>query len=915
MLFVKFPQVTLWAPAGLRESGWDGSHCLSENKLNKLTIINSKLKGMNRKLVNGLLLLTVATGGVGTFTSCKDTESDFRSQVLVAQVDLSEQIAALRNITDPAFKQNLDNLINGLIAAGDFATNTDLQKVVNDLLLLSSRVDGLESEIDVISGKLDNFATKDELNTVKDQLTVMLETAVSELNQTIAGINTRLDGLDTLVGNLQGDITNLQTELGNITTKLSTIEQNIATLTQDVADAKAKAAEALAKAIANENAISTLNTKVGELEQKFNDYYTKGEIDGFKTELENKITALNTALDALGTELRGAINNVETALGLAKGRLDAIEEFNNKVEKQFSFLWDKLARLITSIQLQRVVNPIFGGLDFPIGFSTSVLANYLYNGVNDVTFPNDDSKLEYGQTDYAKNLYENLNLAAIGAPSEFIKGNTMTLGSLGDVYVTLNPTANDFTGVRAKLVNSLDQTILEDLVLEKDNETLFKFGFTRAAGERSGNGLHRATVKATDVEKAVSQIGLEVEPGLLEAFKDAIKNRTRQDFAELAKLLVQQFNNKFDAYALKVSWDDVDQEGNKFENSVISGYDIAATTFRPLSYRSGFGFTVDNKLHEFSPLTEYFNNYFDELSKKIKFEFKDLGGFEHILIELDKVDTTVTMEGDIVIDLSGLPVYEVGYENDPDHIIGVLGEDAKITLSQNGAEGVGSGDLAPLIDAIQQAVDNSQAQVDDIKDQLTTQVNDMIDEINRQLEGLQGQINDQIGNILDEIREEISGKLSHFNRFVDLYNKIARKINQILEDPNGYLQVMAFYANANGPHHLSTKVTAPTVFNAEGGNAIDIFCTSYNAELIVPSYKKYVAITGVYDSKGNKVNADLRALNENNGSMNKIATGNQHRFAINADKLEAGKIYEVLYQALDYRGYTSTRAYYITVKK
>ncbi len=49
--------------------------------------------------------------------------------------------------------------------------------------------------------------------------------------------------------------------------------------------------------------------------------------------------------------------------------------------------------------------------------------------------------------------------------------------------------------------------------------------------------------------------------------------------------------------------------------------------------------------------------------------------------------------------------------------------------------------------------------------------------------------------------------------------------------------------------------------------------------------------------------------------MNKIATGNQHRFAINADKLEAGKIYEVLYQALDYRGYTSTRAYYITVKK
>ena len=138
------------------------------------------------------------------------------------------------------------------------------------------------------------------------------------------------------------------------------------------------------------------------------------------------------------------------------------------------------------------------------------------------------------------------------------------------------------------------------------------------------------------------------------------------------------------------------------------------------------------------------------LSKKIKFEFKDLGGFEHILIELDKVDTTVTMEGGIVIDLSGLPVYEAGYENDPDHIIGVLGEDAKIILSQNGAEGVGSGDLAPLIDAIQQAVDNSQAQVDDIKDQLTTQVNDMIDEINRQLEGLG--VRSPIGSVISSMK-------------------------------------------------------------------------------------------------------------------------------------------------------------------
>ena len=269
-------------------------------------------------------------------------------------------------------------------------------------MLLSSRVDGLESEIDVISGKLDNFATKDELNTVKDQLTVMLETAVSELNQTIAGINTRLDGLDTLVGNLQGTSPIFRQSLAILqpnSAQLSKISQHLLRmlLMPRLKQLKLSPKQSLMKMQS-----LLLIPRWVNLSRSSMIITPKERSTASKPNLKIKITALNTALDALGTELRGAINNVETALGLAEGRLDAIEEFNNKVEKQFSFLWDKLARLITSIQLQRVVNPIFGGLDFPIGFSTSVLANYLYNGVNDVTFPNDDSKLEYGQTDYAK---------------------------------------------------------------------------------------------------------------------------------------------------------------------------------------------------------------------------------------------------------------------------------------------------------------------------------------------------------------------------------------------------------------------------------------------------------------------------------------------------------------------------------
>ena len=64
---------------------------------------------MNRKLLNGLLVLTVAAGGVGTFTSCKD--EDFRSQEIQLS-SLQAQIDALRGITDQEFYDNLKELFD-----------------------------------------------------------------------------------------------------------------------------------------------------------------------------------------------------------------------------------------------------------------------------------------------------------------------------------------------------------------------------------------------------------------------------------------------------------------------------------------------------------------------------------------------------------------------------------------------------------------------------------------------------------------------------------------------------------------------------------------------------------------------------------------------------------------------------------
>lgn len=81
---------------------------------------------MNRKLLNGLIVAAVAFGGVGTFTSCKD--EDYAGDLKLGQTELEAQIAAIRNVTDDAFKANLEAWLNGLTntySQNHFATYAD----------------------------------------------------------------------------------------------------------------------------------------------------------------------------------------------------------------------------------------------------------------------------------------------------------------------------------------------------------------------------------------------------------------------------------------------------------------------------------------------------------------------------------------------------------------------------------------------------------------------------------------------------------------------------------------------------------------------------------------------------------------------------------------------------------------------
>ena len=663
------------------------------------------------------------------------------------------------------------------------------------------------------------------------------------------------------------------------------------------------------------------------------------EVDGIQIE----IGEVQSTLEALGYTVTEQGELINTLTGQVATIEDAIEDLYEKdaqfaadIEKltrdlqtYYSFIKEKFAKFITSIELNATFNPLFGTLNLPIGISSNILSTYIYSADHRVNFPIISTSYEFDpDSEVIRNnaLYNAISKLREGASDENVQINAGTLmvpeypdhNNMGELYVTINPKNVELDGVRVSLVNSKDEAILTHsshiaLNQEKDLDLSFT---TRA----DGPNLYSIPVELTPNWEDVDQIALHLEnkSEFVYAIKDAIKDHTISDFAHVGRMIYDYLQDFLPAYALKISWQDPGDmvsingvEMNTYEeNAVYSNYGIAATTVHPLSYSTGFGFGVDKKLPIFDPISEYFRTYSEKLKNSLKIDLGNLGGFQPITFERATIEINVD---NVKISLAGTPVY-----NDEGEEIGHLGDDAVITLVFNGDGTLSSeneGDLEELISAIEDAIGKTYDQVDDI----VAQVNNMINEINDQLSSLEGNINGQISDLIDKVNNALKGKLKYADKLVDLYNQLAARVNQFLDNPNHYLQVVMAYTSAEGGmHHLSNNQAAPTRFNVAGGNAFELFATSYNADLVVPSYKKYVAISQVFTTKGEpaaEMNNNIVAINEAAG-LNKILRGDQQRVPVNVSNknyFKPGYTYQVYYSSLDYRGYTSTQVYYFTI--
>ena len=156
------------------------------------------------------------------------------------------------------------------------------------------------------------------------------------------------------------------------------------------------------------------------------------------------------------------------------------------------------------------------------------------------------------------------------------------------------------------------------------------------------------------------------------------------------------------------------------------------------------------------------------------------------------------------------------------------------------------------------------------------------------------------------------------SKIINFENKIFGKIESIAKNPNRYLQpaLIGSCNQFNGYFYPSRMYLAPT--QVKKGQKIMLYPTTLTGETVVPAFKKYVAISGVWKVDDIYSTDDAKAANAAAGeNLNTVFDGAefniQNGFEINTGELKAGYVYEFIYECLGYNGKVAGKKYYIEV--
>lgn len=801
-----------------------------------------------------MLVSTLILSGATTFVSCKDYDSDgvyddindqvnkkFEEIIEQQKKDLADINNKLANIkqcgcTEAAMKELIQKTIDENKAALNKgavdAVIAELLKensALNDAIAKSEAVHKLLVEIYGENGDAGMKKQLDDLqsdfNSAKAGWTEKTQALTDSVKMalTLAQADSiRLDELEEKVRNNRTDIDQLKNDydkLNNVT--IPKLSDDLEQAKNDIITAKGVADEALQKANALDSELRNL-------------------IETTKNDILNEVADKYVSKDDLKDLTLGTINEWYEKSGI-DNRFTTIE---NNYKDLIASLTDFYSKLVTGVVVQGSESPVTGYVQTPFGLDMSVIGAY---------YGRTSEGFEFGG--------ERFNKGTIISDSN---SNT------GLIFVTVNPTNVDPNCIDFKLVDSQGNEAPFKLTPVNTNRVL-KFGVSRGINVNEKSGFYALQVKldAADVDKAKTWTSADAAD-----LKDAAKNvlgklrhpKTNSlNISEIATSIESVFNNRLTRYGVKATWKFKNEKGEWVTKSTVSGLNLAATAFKPLSYEFlKDGINVD--LPTIPSLESKLNLV------QYKFNWTPIEGIENM-----KTSVTLTIPDTENIKIEGQVKPSVEIKKD---------------LDKNG--------LIKDVDVEIGDINFSGATIKVGEKEQTYDIVVSMDEFNRVINDVNNNVENMIGGVNDLI-DKVNGYVQSIDgQVITRLNNYIKKFEHLLTKSNSLLQPTMLYTAQNGNwNQLPNVKTAAAHLKFNGGKASTIFvATSYTGELLAPAYKKYVHVNG---PEGATVTG---------ANINKVIDGNIYKIGFEANKPGT---YEIVYEAVDYSGKTVKRTFYVKV--
>lgn len=887
---------------------------------------------MKKKITNYFLLLAITIAGLSSFVSCKDYESDetvsmkeqLREIIIKQAGDVSDLVSRLQALQEKVGSTDQfagKTLAEALAEASTTATqaknaanqaNEQLSALFGEVTNLNQAVSSLECVTDlagrvttveeILNGKDGQAGVVEKLSGIRTELDNLYNGwtgNLMDLSKDAAKAlalaqedSVRLDEIDKLMANHADSITEINRQISLLNGKYENLQQDIAGAKADAAAAKREADSLFNKSkelIDSANVVAKAYADSLHNESKL---YADGQIRLAKADLERAFKAADDALNAKIDSLDAALNSLLNKLS------------------------DQMYKMVTGVVIQGTENYVTGSINTPFDISTNILAAFYGSnktGVN-VTFPMgavSGYSSCYVRPEEAVGftpLIEGVSVAE--ADGVMMYGDSEEFGgNAGKLYVTVNPSSADMSGLKFTLVDTRDDAAAGygEFTLNKCNDRQMMFGWTRSA---DNNGFYVANANVVDPQAAKPSVDVEALKKVAQNVLNKITapGENRLNITEAVSTVYKELNNKLVAYAVKIPGKYTDSEGVERDRNIYSQYKLAATAVKPLSYatlKDGInkqipmlptleskGITIDMDQFKWTPIEEM-----DSIEVEIKLdEYPDINNITIDGTEVPKVDVIVTQPTAVI---------EKTYEHKDTHV--------RVSEIPAGAD---ENDYY-LVD-IKVTVTNADVKVGDIdfskvKATIGTKTETLTVKVPmEQFNEIIADINDQVGGMLDnvtDIADKLNSMVPTVDKYINKVNSFIQKLNNKLRNVNSLLQITLMYETADGSFAQVNAVkgtSTATQMNLGGRTegAILLKPTSYTAEMFAPALKKYVAVTSA-------PSAAAQAFANAGENMNKVLDGRCRDVVFQAN---AKGLYEITYSAVDFYGYITTRKFYINVE-